>query len=392
MTVFDVASLLKLYLRQLPEPLIPYCLYTSFLDVIKFIPDTFDKIKAFQYLFMMLPPAHLVLLETLLQFLSEIVAHSEENHMDAHNLACIFSPNLLRSKESASTTNILSISSSEEYEVALVVIEFLISNRNYLCITSPEVKPFQLFNKFGKDVIPSSVENKEGNTITVADLTSFQKNNIMAKVAASSNVKPININTDKSSHLKNEIMANKISTDSPSASSASDSINNLQSYNPISYSTTNMKLNDSVDSSLDSAKSLTNGKAGLQDSMEDADINSKARHPMLHPLDISFDSTNPSPTSYSNPVSPFSIAIKSKSNLENVRSHPEAFYAFNTCPLVSTSLNRLNYLPIKSDEFYEYLARDNDNISTSRASKYLFKICIYNVHCFIFFFFNRIKY
>ncbi|ORX57101.1 RhoGAP-domain-containing protein [Piromyces finnis] len=413
MNVFDVASLLKLYIRQLPEPLIPYCLYTSFLDVIKYVPDTYDKIKAFQYLFVMLPSAHLILLEILLQFLSEIITHYEENHMNSHNLACIFAPNLLRSKESASTNNLLSLSSSDEYEVALQVVEFLINNKSHFFITSPEVKPFQLFNKFEKDAsisVAGKITDIEGITsLSVSDFTTFQKNNALAKVSINNSMKQNiqnnsgnvanssnnnndscnnsnnsitdntnnsnnNIIIDKTSHLKNEIKIDSSSIKDDEFSSI-ESINSLQPYNPISISTSNMKVSNSLDKNLGCYKSLTNIKAKSEKDViiKDADINSKARHPIIGSIDENGnnDSSSTLPSSNSNPVSsPLNITTKCKSNLENVRSHSEeSYYTINTCPLVSTSLNRLNYLPIKNEEFYEYLARDNDTITSTIANE-----------------------
>jgi len=334
---------------------------------------------------MMLPSAHLILLEILLQFLSEIIVHYDENHMNAHNLACIFAPNLLRSKESASTSNLLNLSSSDEYEVALQVVEFLINHKNSFCITSPEVKPFQLFNKFEKDLIPSV--NIEGvSSISVSDFTALQKTSIIAKVAAnnSMNSKTTNNNksekTNKTSCLKNEIKIESKSdlgsSNNSNANSPTGSVNNLQPYNPISLSTSNMKSDDSTDNSLEITKSLTNIKSkSEEDVVKDADINNKAHHPVVEPIDVSStnDIVNSSPITNSNPVTPFNITtMKCKSNLENVRTHSEeSYYTINTCPLVSTSLNRLNYLPIKNEEFYEYLIRDNDNITSAIASKYL---------------------
>jgi len=418
MNVFDVASLLKLYIRQLPEPLIPYCLYSSFLDVIKYIPETLEKVKAFQYLFMMLPSSHLILLEILLQFLSEITSYYEDNHMNAHNLACIFAPNLLRSKESTSTSNLLTLSSSDEYEVALQAVEFLINHKSCFCITSPEVKPFQLFNKFDKDVILNT--NMEGTTsISVSDFTALQKSSLMAKVAATNSMNQKNNSNDngnRTSCLKNEIkiesksdlgsskssineikienksdlgsskssvneikIENKsdLGSSKSSINSPTESTNNLQPYNPISLSTSNMKSDDSdvnIGNTIECAKSMNNIKTQSEEEfVKDADINNKAHHPVVDPIDISgsHESTNSSPTSNSNPTTPFNItSIKCKSNLENVRTHPdEPYYTINTCPLVSTSLNRLNYLPIKNEEFYEYLARDDDNITSTVASE-----------------------
>jgi len=370
MNVFDVASLLKLYLRQLPEPLIPYCLYSSFLDVIKFIPDTSERIQAFQYLFMMLPTAHLVLLEILLQFLSEIIQHFEENHMNAHNLACIFAPNLLRSKESASTTNLLNLSSSEEYEVALQVVEFLLNHKSKFCISSPDVKPFQLCNNFGG--IKDSNLNSNSLSLSLSDISS-KKSNILLKFAnITGSSKNINVDGNNSkdkntSNLKNEIkVEEKTNTESSKANqdNSTESLNNLQPHNPVSLSATNMKSNNANNNNIHaSSKSLSK----INEVENDADINVKIYHPTVDTININESNSN---NNESPSFSPVALNIKSKSNLENVRKHSEdSFYVVNnTCTLVSTSLNRLNYPLIKNNEFYELLTKDNDNITPAATT------------------------
>ncbi|ORX83350.1 RhoGAP-domain-containing protein [Anaeromyces robustus] len=400
MNVFDVASLLKLYLRQLPEPLIPFCLYTTFLDVIKYVPDTYERIKAFQYLFMMLPSAHLILLEILLQFLSEIIVHFEENHMNAHNLACIFAPNLLRSKESSST-NLLNLSSSDEYEVALQVVEFLINHKDKFCITSPEIKPFQLFNKFEREALPNieggiTKNTMEGmNSLSVTDFSTFQNGNHSLEKSKQSTSKNENENNNnnnkdnkdnKDNKEENNKKENNKKENNNSNECINNSVNNLQSScNPISLSTSNMNIYCSSENSNsklnESTKSLNKITPSSKENLseKDADLNKKQHHPTddnnnnnnnnnsknnemieincISPTNITYKITS-SP-------SPISLTTKSKSNLESVRPHNEdSFIAVNTCPLVSTSLNRLNYLPIKNDDLSEYLSsRDNDNIS-----------------------------
>jgi hypothetical protein len=418
MNVFDVASLLKLYIRQLPEPLIPFCLYNTFLDVIKYIPDTNEKVKAFQYLFMLLPSAHLILLEILLEFLSEITEYYEQNHMNSHNLACIFAPNLLRSKESTPTnTNNITFTSSDEYEIALQVVEFLIDHRSNFCITSSEVKPFQMFNKFEKETLPIDNTNTATplingiNSISMADFSSIQfgikniltlrrkkadapgttrlSNEIKLKVTSESQEGMTSSNDD---NIKEEVVDSNL-TDS-------DSMNYMElkkSNNPpISLSTYNIKsefkesdsnngfnLNDTISGtkSLEDIKAIQEN--GDTTSENDADL-SKPKHPSVAPININNKNNNknknimnntaaycglPSPT-YNDIFSVNPLNSKCKSNLENVRTHSEdSFYCVNTCPLVSTSLNRLNYLPIKNDDLYEYLVRDDDNITPTIANE-----------------------
>jgi len=365
MNVFDAASLLKLYLRQLPEPLIPFCLYNSFLDVIKFIPDTTEKIQAFQYLFMMLPTSHLVLLEILLQFLSEIIQHFDENHMNAHNLACIFAPNLLRSKESSSSANLLNLSSSEEYEVALQVIEFLLNHKDKFCITSPDVKPFQLCNKI--DGISSSSNLNNINSLSLTDFPTFKRSSLFFRFSSIGSSKNISTdhnssNTpekDKSSRLKNEIKAEDDSNDAPPKISQDPSSNSISHIPPnktsVTFSIDNTKSNKVDPNENTNATSNNNGETE-----KEADPNATTYHP------------NVDRNSYSNNVSPTlsGLTIKSKSNLENVCKHSDdSFYQLSTCALVSTSLNRLNYPLIKNKNYYEYLTKDNDTITPALANE-----------------------
>ncbi|XP_054610539.1 rho GTPase-activating protein 24-like [Dunckerocampus dactyliophorus] len=97
--VHTVASLLKLYLRQLPEPLIPYSHYQDFLLCgTKLSNDPVEGLEELRNLLQELPVANFNLLKFICQFLNEVQSHSKGNKMSCQNLATVFGPNILRAK------------------------------------------------------------------------------------------------------------------------------------------------------------------------------------------------------------------------------------------------------------------------------------------------------
>ncbi|XP_049878612.1 uncharacterized protein LOC126375633 isoform X2 [Pectinophora gossypiella] len=95
----DVATLLKEFLRDLPDPLLCRDLYTAFLQTQK-IRNRRLQWEALKLIVQLLPAAHRDTLNALLSFLAELAAHSEDgrepgNKMDAANLATVFAPNIL---------------------------------------------------------------------------------------------------------------------------------------------------------------------------------------------------------------------------------------------------------------------------------------------------------
>lgn len=126
----DVATLLKEYLRDLPEPLLCTKLYSAFLDtqrkrsnlrksLCKLIAENQNlfrsgirnrrlQLEAISHLIKLLPIAHRDTLHILLRFLGNVAAHCDDiclsngtvqmngNKMDSHNLSTVFAPNILR--------------------------------------------------------------------------------------------------------------------------------------------------------------------------------------------------------------------------------------------------------------------------------------------------------
>lgn len=92
-----MASLLKLYIRELPEPIIPFSKYTQFLSCAQLF--TKDKAMAVSELgkqVKSLPQVNYNLLKYICRFLDEVQSHSTENKMSVQNLATVFGPNILR--------------------------------------------------------------------------------------------------------------------------------------------------------------------------------------------------------------------------------------------------------------------------------------------------------
>uniref|UniRef100_A0A8C9AQ95 Rho GTPase activating protein 22 n=1 Tax=Prolemur simus TaxID=1328070 RepID=A0A8C9AQ95_PROSS len=95
--VHTVASLLKLYLRELPEPVVPFARYEDFLSCAQLLTKdegegTLELAKQVSNL----PQANYNLLRYICKFLDEVQSHSNVNKMSVQNLATVFGPNILR--------------------------------------------------------------------------------------------------------------------------------------------------------------------------------------------------------------------------------------------------------------------------------------------------------
>ncbi|XP_020657920.2 protein FAM13A isoform X1 [Pogona vitticeps] len=95
--VNSVASLLKLFLNELPVAVFPnnlcYEIFTPFEDNINHIAECTRCLKR---LLSSLPKAHYRLFHFLIRFLLKVASYSDVNHMTLENLAIIFGPTLFR--------------------------------------------------------------------------------------------------------------------------------------------------------------------------------------------------------------------------------------------------------------------------------------------------------
>ncbi|KAK2191607.1 hypothetical protein NP493_50g04042 [Ridgeia piscesae] len=94
--IHSVSSLVKMYFRELPNPLLTYQLYDKFAEAVH---DEDTKLAKLHDVIQQLPPPHYRTAEYLLRHLSAIAAHGVRTGMHCKNLAIVWAPNLLRSKE-----------------------------------------------------------------------------------------------------------------------------------------------------------------------------------------------------------------------------------------------------------------------------------------------------
>uniref|UniRef100_A0A7S3Y9H3 Rho-GAP domain-containing protein n=1 Tax=Lotharella globosa TaxID=91324 RepID=A0A7S3Y9H3_9EUKA len=88
--VHNAAGCLKLWLRELPEPLIPFQYYKPFLNA--------STVEEYRKLIQSIPTINQELLSYLCQFLEELSTYHEITRMHTKNIALVFAPNLLRSE------------------------------------------------------------------------------------------------------------------------------------------------------------------------------------------------------------------------------------------------------------------------------------------------------
>lgn len=87
-----VASLLKLFLRELPVPVVPEPQRKQLVQSLTGYGDGTEVNQSLRENLCCLPDDNLIILSYLIHFLSRVAAHSQSNHMPVENLATIFGP------------------------------------------------------------------------------------------------------------------------------------------------------------------------------------------------------------------------------------------------------------------------------------------------------------
>jgi hypothetical protein len=108
-SVHTVASLLKRFLKCLPEPLLSWQLYPRFLSVAS-LGDPVERLRELRVLVNLLPTENRSLLGDLTRLLVDIASRAAVNKMNATNLATVIGPTLLYSQpdsEEASSDSLL---------------------------------------------------------------------------------------------------------------------------------------------------------------------------------------------------------------------------------------------------------------------------------------------
>ncbi|XP_072244613.1 rho GTPase-activating protein 25 isoform X2 [Leuresthes tenuis] len=95
--VHTVASLLKLYLRELPEPVVPWSQYQDFLDCTNQLDSSSKEgCEMLEKQIALLPRINYNLLSYVCRFLFEVQLQSKVNKMNIENLATVMGVNLLK--------------------------------------------------------------------------------------------------------------------------------------------------------------------------------------------------------------------------------------------------------------------------------------------------------
>ncbi|XP_078067628.1 rho GTPase-activating protein 36 isoform X2 [Mustelus asterias] len=148
-SVHDVAALLKEFLRDMPDPLLPKELYSAFINTMSM--NHKEQLSILQLLIYLLPPCNCDTLLRLLELLSKVASHAHDsldkdgqemtgNKMTAVNLATIFGPNLLHRENMSDKDYSAQAAQVEESSAIIGVIQKMIENYTTLFIVSPEIQ------------------------------------------------------------------------------------------------------------------------------------------------------------------------------------------------------------------------------------------------------------
>ncbi|XP_028845815.1 rho GTPase-activating protein 27 isoform X2 [Denticeps clupeoides] len=119
-----ITGALKLFFRELQEPLFPFSRFNNFIAGIK-IPNPEKRLGYMTELVQSLPTANIKTMEALFKHLRKVIEHGEENRMTVQNIAIVFGPTLLRPEVESANIAMYMVCQNQ-------IVEFVLNEFNNL--------------------------------------------------------------------------------------------------------------------------------------------------------------------------------------------------------------------------------------------------------------------
>ncbi|XP_051989623.1 rho GTPase-activating protein 12-like isoform X5 [Xyrauchen texanus] len=113
---------LKMFLRELPEPLFTYAFFNNFISAIK-MSDYKQKVQAVKDIIKQLPTPNHDTIQVLFKHLKNVIQHVDKNRMTTQSVAIVFGPTLLRPETETANMAVHMIYQNQIVELILMEYE-----------------------------------------------------------------------------------------------------------------------------------------------------------------------------------------------------------------------------------------------------------------------------
>ncbi|KAK1796422.1 hypothetical protein P4O66_009480, partial [Electrophorus voltai] len=117
-----VTGALKLFFRELPEPLVPYRLFHDMVETVK-ISDYLDKVDRMKSLVISMPCPNRDTMRHMFHHLKRVMEHSDSNRMTTQNIGIVFGPTLMRPESDCGNIAINMVYQNQAVELILTECE-----------------------------------------------------------------------------------------------------------------------------------------------------------------------------------------------------------------------------------------------------------------------------
>uniref|UniRef100_A0A8C9V2B0 Rho GTPase activating protein 9 n=1 Tax=Scleropages formosus TaxID=113540 RepID=A0A8C9V2B0_SCLFO len=90
-----ITGALKLFFRELPEPLVPYSSFADIVETVK-MSDYLEKVDRMRCLVLSMPAPNRDTMHFMIRHLRRVMEHSDSNRMTTQNIGIVFGPTLMR--------------------------------------------------------------------------------------------------------------------------------------------------------------------------------------------------------------------------------------------------------------------------------------------------------
>uniref|UniRef100_A0A3Q4GQ59 Rho GTPase activating protein 9 n=1 Tax=Neolamprologus brichardi TaxID=32507 RepID=A0A3Q4GQ59_NEOBR len=123
-----ITGALKLFFRELPEPLVPYGFFTDIVETVK-MSDYMDKIDRLKCLVLNMPPPNHDTLQFMCRHLKRVLENSETNRMTTQNIGIVFGPTLMRPERDNGNMAVNMVYQNQAVELILTEFDHIFGTR-----------------------------------------------------------------------------------------------------------------------------------------------------------------------------------------------------------------------------------------------------------------------